>query len=208
MAKKESKKTKQVGPVTKITRPDKRLFSRIKSEVKGCEKEVLILRIMLILANNSKNPDHWFSLGLLLSDVKKYDSSNEVFNRVVTLNPNHSKVWIAKALALNRLKRVDEAAECYKRALRVIEGKTEEGKEIKDLAGYIDELVTEIERRKGKLDIGNLNNEEIKIITPDIENIEGFIADLLNYIARDENEAKHLLSQLNIPEDSNQDNGE
>ena len=150
MAAKESKKTKRVGPMSKITRPDKRLFSRIKSEVKGCEKEVFILRIMLILANDSKNPDHWFSLGLLLSDVEKYDCANEVFNRVVALNPNHNKIWIAKALALSRLKRIDEAAECYKIALRVIEGKTKEDKDIKDLAEYIDELVTEIEKRREK----------------------------------------------------------
>jgi hypothetical protein len=125
----------------------------------------------------------------------------------VALDPNHSEAWRAKALALGMLQRVDEAAECYKRSMGANKGKTDDFKELNELAEYIDELVIETENGSDKLDIDNLNNEDINIIVPDTENMEGFIADLLNYIARDQNEAKHLLSQLDIPEDSNKNNG-
>jgi tetratricopeptide (TPR) repeat protein len=204
----KSNKTEQKGSVPKVSLPDKRLFNRIRLEIKGSEKEVLILQTILRLVKDLKNSDQWFSLGQILSDVERYDCADKVFNRVVALDPNHKKAWRAKALALGMLLRGEEAAECYKRSMGANIGKTDDFKELNELAEYIDELVIETENRIDILDIENLNKEDINIIVPDTENMEGFIADLLNYIARDESEAKHLLSQLDIPKDSNENNDE
>lgn len=200
-AKKSNKKPIK-GHVPKIPRSDKRLFNKIRLEIKGSEEEALILQTILRLVKDLKNSDQWFSLGQILSDVERYDCADKVFNRAVALNPNHNEAWRAKALVLGMLHRVDEAAECYKRSMGAIKGKTDDFKELNELAEYIDELVIETENRSDILDIENLNNEDINIIVPDTENMEGFIADLLNYIARDQNEAKDLLSKLDINEDS------
>jgi tetratricopeptide (TPR) repeat protein len=203
----KSNKTKQKGSLPKIPRSDKRLFNKIRLEIKGSEKEVLILHTILRLVEDLENSDIWFSLGEILSDIDRYDCADKVFDRVVALDPNHNKAWRAKALALGMLHRGDEAAECYKRSMGAIKAKPEDFKELNELAEYIDELVMETENRSDMLDIENLNDEDIIIIEPDTENMEGFIAELLNYIARDQNEAKHLLSKLDIPKDSNKNNG-
>ncbi len=200
-------KTPQNRQLCKIARSDKRLFNYIRKEIKGSEKEVSILRIILKLAEDLRNSDQWINLGILLCDIEKYDCAEEVFERAATLNINHYEIRRAKSNAMNRLRGIHEAEEIYKMASAAIIAKQKRNIEIKDLAGYIDEMVIETENDRENLVSDDSNNEDMGIIVPDIQNMDVFIVDLLKYIARDENEEKYLLSKLDIHEDSVRDDG-
>ncbi|UCE74425.1 MAG: hypothetical protein JSV56_01625 [Methanomassiliicoccales archaeon] len=150
---------------------NRRLFEKIKSEIKGTEKEAFIRRIITKLSLNPKISNLWFSLGLLLSEVEKYEYANEAFNRVVVLNPGHKKLWNAKAMALSQLGRHDEASECFKKSLEGFSGK---------LRGYssLKEFQQEIRERKDHFGLGDFDDASIDFLTANILDLDSFISEL------------------------------
>ncbi|UCE37250.1 MAG: hypothetical protein JSW00_17525 [Thermoplasmata archaeon] len=179
---------------------NQRLFKKIQEEVKGLKKKDFILRIISKLETNPGISNFWFSLGLLLSESGKYESANEAFNRVVILNPEHKKLWTAKAVALGNLGRDEEAAYCHKRALMCYNGGREENREIKELVRDIDDLVNEVEKRKKQLGLGDMKREDIEYLTPNVLDLEGFIHELLSERAKDKKWAKDLIIKMRILE--------
>jgi tetratricopeptide (TPR) repeat protein len=175
---------------------DELLFKQIVSEVVGLEKGPIIRRIISKLKQDPRISNFWFSLGMLLSEVEKYDYANEAFNRVVFINPDHKKLWIAKATALGNLGRDEEAAYCFKRALQCYDSNRTENMELKNLVRDIDDLVNEVERRKKQLGLNNMEREDIEYITPNALDLESFISELLNDRAREKKWAKDLVIKL------------
>lgn len=195
MARKSKKKGHKRKARKKLSK-DELLFKQIVSEVVGLEKGPIIRRIISKLKENPNISNFWFSLGMLLSEVEKYEYANEAFNRVVFINPDHKKLWIAKATALGNLGRDDEAAYCFKRALKCYDSNRSENMEIKNLVRDIDDLVNEVEKRKKQLGLNNMEREDIEYITPNALDLESFISELLNDRAKEKKWAKNLVIKL------------
>jgi tetratricopeptide (TPR) repeat protein len=191
----KSKKTGHKRKSGKKLSKDELLFKKIVSEVVGLEKGPIIRRIISKLKENPKISNFWFSLGMLLSEVEKHEYANESFNRVVFLNPDHKKLWIAKAAVLGNLGRDDEAAYCFKRALQCYDSNRTENMEIKNLVRDIDDLVNEVEKRKEQLGLNNMEREDIEYITPNSLDLDSFILELLND-RTEEKWAKDLVIKL------------
>jgi tetratricopeptide (TPR) repeat protein len=143
----------------------------IKLEINDDKKRELIRSVLLRLKKNPKSSNLWFSLGVLLSDVEIYEYANEAFDRVANLNPNHKKLWTAKAYALSRLGRGAEASECFKKSLEIFYGK---------LIGYNDavELQREVIKRKIQLGMEGFDDASIEFLTANILDLDTFIREL------------------------------
>lgn len=204
MAAKERKDAQKREPVSKLSSSNRRFFSKIRLRVSGLDNEVHHLRKIVELIKYPTDSEKWFSLGLLLSETERYDCAVNAFDRVLKLDPHHNKVSIAKAVATSRLGKEDEAVNYLNRALNVIEGKKDQHNAIHGLVKYIDDLVIDIEMKKGMIDLDDKFNEDIEVFVPDILNMENFIEELLNYIARDKDEARELHSKLGQLEDRTQ----
>ncbi len=196
-------KIEYTSPSSKKLSKDEYLFKRIVIEVAGTEKGPIIRKIISKLKEDPKISNFWFSLGMLLSEVEKYDYAIEAFNRVVFLNPDHKKLWIAKAMALGHLGRDDEAASCYKKALQCYDSNQADNLDLKNLVREIDDLVDEVEKRKVQLGLIDMRREDIEYIAPNSLNLESFISELLNDRAREKKWAKDLVVKLKDLENQN-----
>jgi len=156
-------------------------FDNIKKEVHGLEKEAFIRRILTKLTINPGISNLWFSLGLLLSEAELYKLANGVFDKVVTLNPDHKKLWTSKANVLRNLGRHDKASDCYKKSLESFTGQ---------LDGYnnLSELQEEIKERRCELGLEDFDDEAIEYLTTNILDLDSFISELetLTNIEEDE----------------------
>jgi tetratricopeptide (TPR) repeat protein len=150
---------------------DKKFFEKIKEEIVGLEKETFMRRILTKLAINPDISNLWFSLGLLLSEAELYEIANNVFDKVVILNPDHRKLWTSKANALCQLGRHDEASECYKKSLESFTGQ---------LDGYNDlsELRKEVRESKKLLGLEEFDDDAIEFLTTNILDLDSFISEL------------------------------
>ncbi len=150
---------------------DTKFFEKIKEDITGLEKEAFIRRIITKLSINQNISNLWFSLGLLLSEAELYELANGVFDKVVTLNPDHKKLWTSKANVLRNLGRHDKASDCYKKSLESFTGQ---------LDGYnnLSELQEEIKERKGELGPEDFDDEAIEYLTTNILDLDSFISEL------------------------------
>ncbi len=173
---------------------DEQLFSRILWEVKGFEKEVFVHIIISKLRQNHRLSNLWFALGLLLYEIERYECAIEAFNFVVRLNPNHKKLWNAKAIALSKVGRVNEATKCYQKALECYGGKRK---------GYknIHELVRELEENKARLGLDNMEYEDIEFLMTTILDLESFVTEMFDANSEGEDELDRLISKLRLIED-------
>jgi tetratricopeptide (TPR) repeat protein len=158
-----------------------KFFDDIKKETHGFEKEAFIRRIITKLTINPELSNLWFSLGLLLSEAELYELANEVFDKVVTLNPDHKKLWTSKANVLRNLGRHDEASDCYKKSLESFTGQ---------LDGYnnLSDLQEEIKERRAELGLEDFDDESIEYLTTNILDLDSFIAELETLTEIEEND--------------------
>jgi tetratricopeptide (TPR) repeat protein len=192
----KSKKKGHKRKARKILSKDELLFKQIVPEVVGLEKAPIIRRIISKLKQDPRISNFWFSLGMLLSEVEKYEYANEAFNRVVFLNPDHKKLWIAKAAALGNIGRDNEAAYCFKRALQCYDSNLNENMDMKNLVRDIDDLINEVEKRKNQLGLNDMEREDIEYIAPNALDLESFISELLTDRAKEKKWAKDLVIKL------------
>jgi Flp pilus assembly protein TadD len=114
----EAGESHQKKPVSIRMNSNQQLFSRIESEITGLVKENIVRGILSKLKSNPKQSNLWFSLGLILCEAGRYDCGNEAFNRVALLDPDHKKLWIAKAVTYSELGKSDDATKCFQRAFQ------------------------------------------------------------------------------------------
>lgn len=66
-----------------------------------------------------KTPAQWYDDGLSLLDSGFFESANQCFDQVLSIDPQHAEAWMLKAIALTGLTRYEEAIESFDRALDI-----------------------------------------------------------------------------------------
>lgn len=73
-----------------------------------------------------EDPKLWFSRGVLLRSMRKYEIALDSIDRALELNPFLRNAWILKADVLTKMRRFEEAAFCYKKGVEEEVGVTAE----------------------------------------------------------------------------------
>lgn len=80
---------------------------------------LLISAVVLVAVKRkiSTNADFWFSMGMILADLGKYERAARCCERAVSIYPFYVHAWNNWGLALLKLGRHDEALERFEEAL-------------------------------------------------------------------------------------------
>ena len=83
----------------------------------------LLKRHEAMIAKDPNNVTLLFGKGILLSKMKLYNDAIAVFDEVIQKQPNHKRVWVAKADALHALGKHEQAAAHYRKAVVAAQGR-------------------------------------------------------------------------------------
>jgi tetratricopeptide (TPR) repeat protein len=69
----------------------------------------------------TKNMDfeNWYSRGVELDSLSKYEEAIEAFDRALAIKSNQDKVWCNRGLCLGLLNKIEEAIVSFDRALEI-----------------------------------------------------------------------------------------
>jgi len=94
------------------------------------------------LKENPYDPALWFRRASLLTDLERWEEALEAFRGVESLDPAFPRLYVGLAFVLNRMGRVEEAAEEQKKALAAEAG--EPSPQEQELEAELDRLVQEL----------------------------------------------------------------
>jgi Flp pilus assembly protein TadD len=73
----------------------------------------------MVLANDGRNGDAWFNLGMVLFGQSQFAEAEDCFRRASELAPNDAQTWNNRGVCLHQMQRVVDAKACFLQALRI-----------------------------------------------------------------------------------------
>ncbi|MGA7193612.1 MAG: tetratricopeptide repeat protein, partial [Anaerolineales bacterium] len=80
------------------------------------QSHLLIVRYVKL---NPLDPDGHNVLGILLSNLKRYDEAEAAYRKAIELNPSYATAYYNLGILLRNLKRYDEAEAAYRKAIEL-----------------------------------------------------------------------------------------
>src|SRR5438309_874117 len=89
---------------------------RLHSQGRMAEVEALIRKLLPLAPND---PELLNYIGLVCKQQRKFAEAEELFAKAATIDPQSAAYQLDRADALRELRRLDEAADSYRRALQL-----------------------------------------------------------------------------------------